>query len=164
MGQQKQTNAKSKMKKHDILAPVELDNEKVYTCRKIVKVGGAGGGTLLAVPFKCPTFHVPKPKFDDRTTHNGVYNAANVTRTSAGAGTANKPLSLYNPNAPRSLLKQDPPKIQSRSDSSLRFDQPAQRPFVSVSQNEYRGHMGQQSANPGITSEKVKEYHRLQQL
>ncbi|CAD7973999.1 unnamed protein product, partial [Amoebophrya sp. A120] len=78
--------------------------------------------------------------------------------------TAKKPLSVYRPNAPRSKLKQEDPKIQKRSDSSLAFDQPARRPFVTNQQNDYRGHMGIQSANSGITSMKVKHFHELQQL
>ncbi|CAD7959204.1 unnamed protein product [Amoebophrya sp. A25] len=147
-------------KKRDILDGVEFDEDKIYSCKKIVR----HGSTLLAVPFYASKIEAPKAKFDGRTTHNAVYNLANVTRTSAGASPEKKPISVYRPNAPRSLLKQEQPVPQSRADSSLVFDRPARRPYVTNHLNDYRGHMGLQSANTGITSMKVKEYHNLQQM
>ncbi len=65
-------------KKRDIMEPVVFDQEKVYTCRKIVQVGQA---QLLAVPFPCPKWQPPKAKFDDRTTHNQVSTGLNIHMT-----------------------------------------------------------------------------------
>jgi hypothetical protein len=159
------------------LAEVEIDNDKVFSCSKVLILHPLSNDTryllYTEILSQCHSSGRSSLPLVGRSLHNrtictlfrsvfSITMSDYAPKRQTSCGDPKKPLVRYDLNAQRNRLRQDIFTPLNRNSSQINFGDKYARQFVTTSQNMFGGETGIQSANRSIVASKVKFYHTLQ--